>query len=661
MPVQQVTRPEPAAAGSARSSAAVGVAVVRSEAGREPACWRRGLAQARAQDWAAASRSFKTAARQMPGDPECWLLLANALRKCGDLKGAVEAASKALEIEPQHRLARTLKHACLKAARRTQDLQRWLSETPEHLLDRQGWLDLIEARLRLGRPLDAVRACLQAVSRCPHDAMLNYWMGIGFADMGLKAQAAECLRTALSLDLGHFEVGVRDLLAYFERQVCEWGAAEKQLARLVRSIEALAPGQPVCASPFTHVTLLDDPAAQLQAARAHALYIEAGTAMLPCRQPAQSDRLRLGYVSADFHRHATSYLMAELLECHDRSRFEVFLYSLGRDDGSELRTRIQASGSLLVEARDMTPTELAQRIRSDGIDILVDLKGYTRDAQPAVFAHRPAPVQVAYLGYPGTSGASYMDYIVGDPWVTPLDSARHYAEKIAQMPGCYQCNDGTRAVPVPACRADHGLAEEGFVLCGFNESYKISPEVFDVWCRVLNRVPNAVLWLLECNADSKAALRREAGSRGVDPDRLVFAPKIDNAAHLRRVACADLFLDTWPCNGHTTVSDMLWCGVPVVTYSGRTFASRVAGSLLHAVGLPELVCSDASAYERLVQDLAVDRARLAELRQRVRDARSQAEVFSGAAAARHLEALFERMWARALDGLPPEHLAARSS
>jgi len=205
------------------------------------------------------------------------------------------------------------------------------------------------------------------------------------------------------------------------------------------------------------------------------------------------------------------------------------------------------------------------------------------------------------------------------------------------------------------------LAEEGFVLCGFNESYKISPEVFDVWCRVLNRVPHAVLWLLECNVESKAALRREAGSRGVDPDRLVFAPKIDNATHLRRVACADLFLDTWPCNGHTTVSDMLWCGVPVVTYSGRTFASRVAGSLLHAVGLPELVCSDASAYERLVQDLAVDRARLAELRQRVRDARSRAEVFSGAAAARHLEALFERMWARALDGLPPEHLAARSS
>lgn len=629
-------------------------------AAREPASWHRGLAQAQAGNWAAASQSFKAASRSMAGDPECWLLLANALRKCGNFDEAIVAAGKALELAPEHRLARTLKAACLRAARRTEDLHRWLSQTPAHLLDRQGSLDLIEACLRMGRPLEAVQACLQAVSKCPHDAMLNYWLGIGFAEMGLKTEAVEWLRTALRLGLGPFEVGVRDLLAYFERQVCDWTSAERQVEQLVRSIEMLPPGQPVCASPFTHVTLLDDPAMQLKAARAHARYIEAGTAELPARRPVARDRLRIGYVSADFHRHATSYLMAELLERHDRNRFEIFLYSLGRDDGSELRTRIHASGSLLVEARDMTSADLAQRIRSDGIDILVDLKGYTRDAQPAVFAHRPAPVQVAYLGYPGTCGASYMDYIVGDPWVTPLESAGHYAEKIAQMPGCYQCNDGTRALPVPARRADHGLAEESFVLCGFNESYKISPEVFDVWCRVLNRVPHAVLWLLECNAESKAALRREAGSRGVDPDRVVFAPKIDNASHLRRVACADLFLDTWPCNGHTTASDMLWCGVPVVTYSGRTFASRVAGSLLHAVGLPELVCADVSTYERLVVDLAADPARLALLRHRTREARLHAELFSGAAAARHLEALFERMWARAVRGLPPEHLPALS-
>lgn len=492
----------------------------------------------------------------------------------------------------------------------------------------------------------------------PGDGALNYWLGIGLADLGMKAQAAECLRTALLLDLGPMEVGVRDLLAYYERQACDWAAAQEQLPRLMSAIEALLPGQAVCAAPFTHATLLDDPAVQLKAARAHALHVERGVVPLPVRVPTASPRLRVGYVSADFHQHATTHLMAELLESHDAGRFEIFLYSLGRDDGSPMRRCIEACGARLLDAWEMSAADLARRIREDRIDILVDLKGYTRDAQPAVFAHRPAPVQVAYLGYPGTCGASCIDYIVGDPVVTPLEAAAHYSEKIAQMPGSYQCNDGTRAPPLPARRSDHGLPDPAWVLCAFNESYKISPEVFGVWCRVLRTLPQAVLWLLECNAAATAALRREALARGVDPRRLVFAPKIEHGRHLSRLTCADLYLDTWPCNGHTTASDMLWSGVPVVTCLGRTFASRVAGSLLHAAGLPELVCADAWTYERLVVDLAHDPSRLQGVRQRLRDAREQSELFSGVAAARHLEALFERMWARALQGLPPEHLPA---
>jgi len=594
----------------------------------------------------------------MPGDAECWVLLANARRKCGDLDGAISAATSALGVDPQQPLAWELKRVCLQASRRTHELQQFLLGAPQDRMSREAWLDLIEASQHLGKPVDAVGACLQALPKWPADRVLNFWLGIGLAELGMKAEAAECLRTALLLDLGPLEVGVRDLLAYFERQACDWAAAQEQLPRLVSAIEALPPEQSVCTAPFTHATLLDDPAVQLKAAKAHALHVERGVVPLPVRAPADNPRLRLGYVSADFHQHATTHLMAELLESHDATRFEVFLYSLGRSDGSAMRRRIETCGAHLVDALEMSAAELARRIREDAIDILVDLKGYTRDARPAVFAHRPAPLQVAYLGYPGTSGARYMDYIVGDPVVTPLEAAAHYSEKIAQMPGSYQCNDGTRVPPLPARRSEHGLPDEAWVLCAFNESYKISPDVFDVWCRVMRTLPQAVLWLLECNPAATAALRREAMARGVDPQRLIFAPKIDPARHLQRVACADVYLDAWPCNGHTTASDMLWAGVPVVTVPGRTFASRVAASLLHAVGLPELVCSDVAQYEHMIVDLARDPLRLEALRTRVRQTRHQSELFDGAAAARHLEALFERMWSRALAGLPPEHLEA---
>ena len=594
----------------------------------------------------------------MPGDAECWLLLANARRKCGDLDGAISAATSALGVDPQQALAWELKRACLQASRRTHELQQFLLGAPQDRMSREAWLDLIEASQHLGKPVDAVSACLQALPKWPADGVLNYWLGIGLADLGMKAEAAECLRTSLLLDLGPLEVGVRDLLAYYERQACDWAAAQEQLPRLVRAIEALPPGQAVYAAPFTHATLLDDPAVQLKAAKAHALHVERGVVPLPARAPANNLRLRLGYVSADFHQHATTHLMAQLLESHDDTRYEVFLYSLGRSDGSAMRRRIEACGARLVDAWELSAAELARRIRADCIDILVDLKGYTRDARPAVFAHRPAPVQVAYLGYPGTCGAPYMDYIVGDPVVTPLEAAAHYSEKIAQMPGSYQCNDGTRAPPLPARRSEHGLPDEARVLCAFNESYKISPGVFDVWCRVLRSLPQAVLWLLECNTAATSALKREALARGVDPKRLIFAPKIDPARHLQRLTCADLYLDTWPCNGHTTASDMLWAGVPVVTVIGRTFASRVATSLLHAIGLPELVCGDIGQYERRIVDLAQDPLQLKTLRSRVLDARHHSELFDGAAAARHLEALFERMWSRALAGQPPEHLEA---
>jgi len=288
----------------------------------------------------------------------------------------------------------------------------------------------------------------------------------------------------------------------------------------------------------------------------------------------------------------------------------------------------------------------------------VDLKGYTQHSRPPLFAMRAAPLQVSYLGFPGTTGADYIDYVIGDPVVTPLEHAPFYSEKIAQLPGCYQCNDGTRPIPIAPSRASQGLPDDAIVLCGFNQPYKISPQVFDVWCQILQRVPNAVLWLLMWNKDAPAALRREAQARGVDPQRIVFAANIAQEEHLNRIGCADLFLDTWPCNAHTTASDALWAGVPIVTHIGRTFASRVAGSLLQAVGVSDLVCPSVQAYEELVVGLAGDAARRSVLRGQIESARLTSPLFDGALVAKGIESLYERMWERALADLPPVHLPA---
>jgi predicted O-linked N-acetylglucosamine transferase (SPINDLY family) len=302
---------------------------------------------------------------------------------------------------------------------------------------------------------------------------------------------------------------------------------------------------------------------------------------------------------------------------------------------------------------------MAAAIRERDIDILVDVKGATYGSVMQVMAHRPAPLQVNWLGFPGTSGADYIDYLIGDAIVTPLQHAAHFSERIAQMPLCYQPNDSCRALPQPQPRTAWGLPEHALVLCGFHQSYKISREVFDSWCRLLHALPDAVLWLLCWNANVQAALTSAAAARGIDPARLVFAPRLPADQHLSRLAAADLYLDTWPCNAHTTASEALWAGVPPVTLIGVTFAQRVAASLLYASGLPELVCTDVAHYEQTVLQLAAQPARRRALRERLVAQRRGHPLFDGVRFARDIEALYERMWARAVAGLPPEQLAAQ--
>ena len=526
-------------------------------------------------------------------------------------------------------------------------------------MDKGLWVRLGVAQVHLGRAQSAVGSFLKALALEPSDGSVHYRLGLTFNELALKREAAECLRTALLMDLGPLEVGVRDLLAYYEREICDWAASEPGLDALRESIRKLPSTAAIQTNPFAHVTLLASPHDQLNGARSSARFYAEAVKPLPARTPKRREKIRIGYVSADIRQHATSFLMVQLLERHDRSRFEISIYSHGVEDDSKVYHRIRAAVDSFVSMRGLPATQIARRIRDDEIDIVVDLKGYTRDALPAIFAAKPAPVQVAYLGFPGTSGAEFIDYIVGDPFVTPTAHAAHFSEKIAQLPNCYQCNDGTRALPSKPSRASQGLPDDALVFCGFNQPYKISPQVMDVWCRLLLRNPGSLLWLLEWNRDAPAALRREASARGIDPSRLVFAKTLPLSEHLDRSACADIFLDTWPCNAHTTASDALWSGLPLITFSGATFASRVAGSLLHAMGIQETICDSVESYEAKAMELAHDADKRMAVRRRIEAARLTSPLFSGERIARDIEALYERMWERALAGLPPEHLPAQ--
>ncbi|MBM3423853.1 MAG: tetratricopeptide repeat protein, partial [Chlorobi bacterium] len=344
-------------------------------------------------------------------------------------------------------------------------------------------------------------------------------------------------------------------------------------------------------TPFPVLGLLDAPSTQKKVATVFA------AANYPENQELQQtpkrerkDRIRIGYYSGDFHNHATAYLMAELFDRHDRSRFELIAFSFGPDKQDGMRMRVAASFDRFLDVRNRSDREIAGLSRELGIDIAVDLKGYTKDSRTGIFAYRAAPVQVNYLGYPGTMGAPYIDYLIADRVLIPASSGQYYTEKIVWMPDSYQVNDAHRKISERAfTRRECGLPEQGFVFACFNNNYKITPDVFDVWMRILKRVEGSVLWLFEDNAMVAENLRREAVTRDVSGERLVFAGRMPLTEHLSRHRQADLFLDTLPCNAHTTASDALWAGLPVLTRMGESFAGRVAASLLHAIGLPELV------------------------------------------------------------------------
>lgn len=372
----------------------------------------------------------------------------------------------------------------------------------------------------------------------------------------------------------------------------------------------------------------------------------------PSKAPA---KIRLGYLSCDFHDHATALLLIELFEAHDRDRFEVFAYSYGADDGKSMRPRLQKAFEHFIDIQALSTKEAAERIHADGIDILIDLKGYTRNTRTEILGLRPAPLQVNYLGYPGTLGSGLCDYIITDHFLTPPESSAAYSESFAYLPDSYQPHSRNSLIGQRPERAHLGLPDDAFVFCCFNQAYKITPELFDLWCQLLHRCPDSVLWLLK-DPMAEGNLRNAAFQRGISPSRLIFAEHVSQTEHLGRLQCADLVLDTLPYNAHTTASDALWVGVPLVTCVGDTFASRVAGSLLHAVGLPELATSSLEAYLALALALAQHPEQLAVLKRQLAENRLTTPLFDILNYTHHLEALYEAMWQRHMLGLPPDTL-----
>ena len=476
----------------------------------------------------------------------------------------------------------------------------------------------------------------------------------GNAQSALKQLDAAVSSYSKALSLNPDYSQLPGLLLFTKMRLCDWTGYEGQLAGLKEKLER---GMK-CAASFTVVTLLDLPELQRKSAEVWMLDkhpVSDVLGSIPKR--ARSPKIRIGYYSADFHNHATTWLMAELFERHDRSRFELIGFSFGPDRQDEMRQRVCAAFDQFIDVRMKSDQEVAQLSRLLWIDIAVDLKGYTQDNRMGIFSYRAAPVQVSYLGYPGTVGAPYMDYLIADRILVPERSQQHYSEKIVYLPGSYQVNDRQRRISERIyTRAEVGLPEQGFVFCCFNNNYKITPVMFDSWVRILNAVPGSVLWLFEDNATAATNLRKEAEQRGLDTKRLVFAKRMELSEHLARHRLADLFLDTLPCNAHTTASDALWAGLPVLTQAGESFAARVAASLLNAVGLPELITETQSQYESLAIELARNPARLSALKERLQQNRLTAPLFDTDLYTRNLEAAYRAMYERYQSGLQPDHI-----
>ncbi len=520
--------------------------------------------------------------------------------------------------------------------------------------------DLASAWLGRGNVFHGLKRDDQAIAS--YEKALNLepnlaeaWLGRGgvFVDLKRYDEAVASFDKALALepDLN----GAEGARLHYKMHLCDWTDLSAERQHLISSVKKGKAN----ASPFSLIAISTSGDDQLKCAKTWVgKEYPAPPNPIWNGEIYRHDRIRVAYVSADFYLHATAHLIAGMLECHDRTRFETTGISIGPSDDSELRNRLENGFECFLDGNPLSDDEIAHQIKQKQIDILVDLKGFTQHARAAIFSRRPAPIQVSYLGFPATMGADFIDYLVADRTVVPESHQQHFSEKIVYLPHSYQANDAKRAISEKSfLRQEMGLKDDSFVFCCFNNSFKILPETFDGWVRILKQVDGSVLWLLEGAATAAENLKEEARRRGLNAERLVFAPRMPPSDHLARHRCADLFLDTLPYNAHTTASDALWAGVPVLTQIGETFAGRVAASLLNAVGLPELVTSTNQQYEELAIDLAINREKLAALKSKLAHNRSTMPLFDTQLFTRHLERSYEAMFERHEKGLLPAHIS----
>jgi protein O-GlcNAc transferase len=482
------------------------------------------------------------------------------------------------------------------------------------------------------------------------------WSNQGSVLFGLDRfqEAANCF--GQSLELNPVAPYMEGFALYMRLLCCDWRNFTDDLQKLTLKIQQ---GHKVV-TPFMAMSLTSNPELQRKVAEIYVADNQPeNTTLGPCQMNARNDsKIRIGYFSADFREHPVSQLMVEIFELHDRSRFELIGFSFGADTEDKVRKRVSAAFDRFVDVNEKSDAEVAALSRELGIDIAVNLGGHTEDARTGVFALRAAPVQVSYLGYPGTMGANYIDYLIADKTVCPERSQMYYTEKMAYLPHCFMPHDSTQEISAKlVTRQEFDLPEAGFVFCCFNNRYKINPGVFDAWMRLLRNVAGSVLWLSDGSQTVKDNLCKEAAARGIDPTRLVFARRLDSMAeHLARYRLADLFIDTLPFNAHTTACDALWAGVPVLTFPGESFASRVAASLLTAIDMPELITSNQADYEALAFGLATNPERLQQLKQKLNQNRLSTPLFDSTLVTKDLESAYIAIYERSLAGKPPEHI-----
>ncbi|MBF0294299.1 MAG: tetratricopeptide repeat protein [Magnetococcales bacterium] len=616
----------------------------------------------------------------LPDGFEAWRDLGHAYRDLGRLEEAVAGYRQALAIRAEEADLLLQLGNALMGLERAQEAagiyRRTLGIRPAWV---EAWHNLGVACMRLGEWQEARVAFQEALALCPDCGDACNHLGFVHMALGDCASAAACYRRALDgrpgdADLtcnlgvacmelgrleeavGHFRSAARiapehgeacGYLLHLLLHLCDWEEIPGWLGRLM----ALPGEKRRDLAPFVLLSLPVGAREQRDHARACAAgrFVAGAGDRVAWGEHARRERPRIGYLSGDLREHPVGRLLAGVLAARDPAGCEVLVYSHGPDDGHATRRRIRAACDRFVEISGLSDAEAARRIAADGVGILVDLQGFTRQTRPGILALRPAPVQVNWLGYPGTLGHPRLaDYLIGDPVVTPLAHAGHFSETLALMPRCCLPGDGLRSPPVAPARGDVGLPEQGVVFCSFNTSHKFNAESFTIWCRLLREVPGSVLWLRDAHPRAVANLRREAGQRGIDPQRLRFAARAPTIeAHLDRLAVADLALDTFPYNSHVTGCDALWSGVPLLSRIGETFASRVGASLLMAVGLPELIVDNWEDYFALALALARDPDRLGEARARL----VAAPLFDTPGFARDLERLYARMWC--------DHLAGR--